>query len=103
VFVDTKYRRRSWPKTSWLAATATPEWLPRQPVDLVDDDDIDPAGPDVGEQALQRRPLQSAARPTIVIVGSGQYPALVALKASQASRCAAARVQCNRLLCRSDP
>src|SRR5215813_9037033 len=28
-----------------------------QPVDLVDDYDVDPAGPDIGEQALQRRSL----------------------------------------------
>ena len=34
----------------------------RQPVDLVDDEDVDPAGPDIGEQALQRRPLHIAAR-----------------------------------------
>jgi len=34
---------------------------PRQPVDLVDDDNVDPAGPDVGEEALQRRPLHIAA------------------------------------------
>ena len=33
---------------------------PRQPVDLVDDDGIDPAGPDIGKQALQGRPLQVA-------------------------------------------
>ena len=33
---------------------------PRQPVDLVDNDDIDPAGPDIGEQVLQRRSLQIA-------------------------------------------
>ena len=33
-----------------------------QPVDLVDDEDVDPAGPDIGEQALQRRPLHIAAR-----------------------------------------
>ena len=53
-----------------------------QPVDLVDDDDVDPAGPDVGEQALQRRPLHVAARePAIVIAGPGQYPALVPLAA----------------------
>jgi hypothetical protein len=31
-------------------------------VDLVDDDDADPAGPDIGEQALQRRQLQIGAR-----------------------------------------
>jgi len=36
--------------------------LSRQPVDLVDDEDVDAAGPDIGEQALQRRPLHIAAR-----------------------------------------
>src|SRR5258706_12967327 len=35
---------------------------PRQPVDLVDDDIVHRAGPDIGEQALQRRPLHIAAR-----------------------------------------
>ena len=35
---------------------------PRQPVDLVDDDNVHRAGPDIGEQALQRRPLHIAAR-----------------------------------------
>ena len=55
---------------------------PGQPVDLVDDDDVDPAGPDVGEQALQRRPLHVAARePAIIVAGPGQYPALVPLAA----------------------
>src|SRR5258705_10155079 len=53
-----------------------------QPVDLVDDDDIDPAALDVGEQALQCRPLHIAARePAIVVVGPGRYPALVTLAA----------------------
>ena len=32
-----------------------------KPVDLVDDDDVDPAAADIGKQALQRRPLQIAA------------------------------------------
>jgi hypothetical protein len=32
---------------------------PSEPVDLVDDDGIDPTGPDIGEQALQRRPPSS--------------------------------------------
>jgi len=33
-----------------------------QAVDLVDDDDVDPALLDVGEQLLERRPLHGAAR-----------------------------------------
>src|SRR5439155_15269084 len=49
---------------------------------LVDDDDIDPASLDVGEQALQSRPLHIATRqPAIVVAGPGQCPALVALAA----------------------
>src|SRR6202023_1165462 len=53
-----------------------------EPVDLVDNDDVDPASLDVGEQALQCRPLHVATRePAIVVAGSGQYPALVALAA----------------------
>src|SRR5262249_55513715 len=52
------------------------------PVDFVDDDDIDAAGPDVGEQPLQRRSLQVAAgEPAVIIAGSRQHPALVLLAA----------------------
>src|SRR6202030_2382537 len=55
-----------------------------QPVDLVHDHDIDPAGPDIAEQILQRRSLYITARePAIVIAGFGQYPALVALAADE--------------------
>src|SRR5208282_2327381 len=51
-----------------------------EPVDLVDDDDVDPAGSDIGEQVLQRRTLHVAARePAIVEAASGQYPPLVTL------------------------
>src|SRR5207244_4310950 len=53
-----------------------------EPVDLVHDDNVDPASPDVGEQALQRRPLHVATRePAIIVAGPGQYPALVTLAA----------------------
>ena len=49
----------------------------RQPVDLVDDDDVDPARFDVGDQALQRRALQRAAGEAAVVVAVGhQQPAL---------------------------
>src|SRR5712672_704433 len=55
-----------------------------QPVDLVDDNNVDPAGPDISEQALQRWPLHIAAgESAIVIAGSDQYPALVALAADE--------------------
>src|SRR5438270_547156 len=55
-----------------------------EPVDLVDDHDIDPPGPDIGEQALQRWPLDIATRePAVVVAGSGQYPAFVALAADE--------------------
>src|SRR5208282_6627892 len=55
---------------------------PGQPVDLVDDHDVDPAGPNIAEEVLQRRSLYITARePTVVIAGLGQYPALVALAA----------------------
>src|SRR5437762_11634871 len=51
-------------------------------VDLVDDDDIDPASLDVGEQSLECTPLDVVTRePAIVVAGSGHYPALVALAA----------------------
>jgi len=53
---------------------------PRQPVDLVDDHDVDAAGLDIGDQVLQGRPLQIATRePAIVIALSRQHPALVPL------------------------
>src|SRR3989440_6559244 len=55
-----------------------------QPVDLVDDHDVDPAGPDIADQILQRRSLYITARePAIVIAGFGQYPALAALAADE--------------------
>ena len=47
-----------------------------QPVDLVDDDDVDPPGPDVGQEPLQGRPLQRAA---------GEAAIVVAVRASGAS------------------
>src|SRR5439155_7663801 len=53
-----------------------------QPVDLVDEDEIDPGSLDVGEQTLQRRALHVAARePAIVVAGPGQCPAPVTLAA----------------------
>ena len=51
-----------------------------QPVDLVDDHDIDLAGADIGKQQLQARPLHIAAGTPAIVVGLGQtHPALVAL------------------------
>src|SRR5271166_1573652 len=62
------------PRLKWLhqrpAGGARGSHLPDQllglahfpAMDLVDDDDVDRAGPDVGERALQRRPLHIAAR-----------------------------------------
>src|SRR5580704_10866545 len=53
-----------------------------EPVDLVDDHDVDAAGPDISEQALQRGPLNIATRePAVVISVSAQNPALVLLAA----------------------
>ena len=52
----------------------------RQPVDLVDHDDVDQPLLDVGEQPLQRRALQRAAGEAAVVVGlADQRPALGAL------------------------
>ena len=51
-----------------------------EPVDLVDHDDVDQPLLDVGEQLLQRRPLQRAAGEAAVVVGvADQRPALGAL------------------------
>ena len=48
-----------------------------QPVDLVDDHDVDPAGLDVGHQALQGRAFQRAAGEAAIVVAVGnQQPAL---------------------------
>ena len=47
-----------------------------EPVDLVDDHDVDPAVLDVGKQSLQRGPLQRAAGEAAVVVTVGnQQPA----------------------------
>ena len=43
-----------------------------QPVDLVDDDDIDLAGADIGEQQLQGRSLHIAAGTPAIVVGLRQ-------------------------------
>src|SRR5262249_13169057 len=65
-----------------------------QPIDLVDDDNLDAGGSDVGEQSLQRRPLQLAAgKPAIVITGSRQDPALVLLAADIGLASIALRLQ----------
>ena len=48
-----------------------------EPVDLVDDDDVDQPGLDVAQQPLQGRPLQRAARDPAIVVAVGQgHPAL---------------------------
>jgi hypothetical protein len=55
-----------------------------QPVDLVDDHDVDPAGSDMGEQMLQGGSLQIAAgEAAIVIAGSRQHPTFVPLAADE--------------------
>ena len=51
-----------------------------QPVDLVDDDQVDLAGADIGEQLPQGRAFEGAAGDAaIVIQGGQQHPALMAL------------------------
>ena len=53
-----------------------------QPVDLVDDDDIDPAVPDVRQQSLQRGALGRAAGiAAVVVAGADQGPAVMGLAA----------------------
>ena len=53
---------------------------PAQPVDLVDDDDVDPPDLDIGEQALQRRALQGGAGDATIVIKVGKCsPALVLL------------------------
>ena len=51
-----------------------------QPVDLVDDHNIDTSCRDVGEQPLQRRPThRRAGEPAVIITGAQAHPAFVAL------------------------
>ena len=51
-----------------------------QAIDLVDHDDVDPAGADVGEQPLQGRALDRAAGEAAIVVGRpDQDPALMGL------------------------
>src|SRR5205823_7698262 len=51
--------------------------------DLVDDHDVDPSSPNIGEQVLRRGSLEIAARePAIVIAVSRQMPTLVLLAAN---------------------
>src|SRR6516225_10011657 len=51
-----------------------------QPVDLVDDHDIDPPCRDVGEQLLQSRPAhRRAGEPAVIIPRAQAHPAFVAL------------------------
>ena len=49
---------------------------PREPIDLVDDDDIDQPCLDIPEQALQSGPLQRGAGDAAIVVAIGhQHPA----------------------------
>ena len=45
-----------------------------QPVDLVDDDHVDPSGLDIVQQLLQRRPLHRAAGKAAVVVAVADQP-----------------------------
>ena len=45
-----------------------------QPVDLVDERNIDLAGPDVGQELLQRRALERGAGECTVVVAAGDQP-----------------------------
>ena len=51
-----------------------------QPVDLVDDNNIDPPGRDVGKQPLQSGPIhRGAGEPAVIITGGQADPAFVPL------------------------
>ena len=55
-----------------------------QPVDLVDDHGINPPRGDVGEQALQRRPIyRRAGKPSVVITSGQAHPTFVPLAADE--------------------
>jgi hypothetical protein len=51
-----------------------------QPVDLVDDDHVDLAGSDIGQQLLERRPLHRTSRKAAVVMSfSGELPSFMRL------------------------
>jgi hypothetical protein len=56
---------------------------PGQPVDLVDDDNVDPAVPDVRQQPLQCRTVgRTAGIAAVVVTGADQGPAVMGLAAN---------------------
>jgi hypothetical protein len=65
-----------------------------QPVDLVDDHDVDPPGRDVGEQPLQSRPIRRRAGEPAVIISLGQAcPTFVPLAGDEGFAGLARRLQ----------
>ena len=53
---------------------------PRQPVDLIDDDHVDLAGPDILQQLLERRPLHRTSRKAAVVIAfPDKLPSLMGL------------------------
>src|SRR5215469_2884014 len=73
-----------------------------QPVNLVDDDRIDPPRSDVGEQPLQSGPIDRRAGEPTVIISLGQTcPAFVALAGDEGLAGLALRVQRVELLLKS--
>jgi hypothetical protein len=70
-----------------------------EPVDLVDNDRIDPTRRDVREQPLQRRPVhRRAGKPAVVITCAHANPALVALAGDEGLTSFALRLQRIELL-----
>jgi hypothetical protein len=67
------------------------QWA-REPVDLVDEDDVDPAGLEIAQQPLQRWAFHGATgKPGIVVAVADKDPALMFLAQdvrNAASRCA---------------
>ena len=65
-----------------------------QPVDLVDDDRIDPTRRDVGEQPLQSGPIhRGTGEPAVVISRAQAHPALVSLARDESLAGLALRLQ----------
>ena len=65
-----------------------------EPVDLVDDDRIDPTRHDVGEQPLQSRPIhRRAGEPAVVVTSGYACPPLVALAGDESLAGLALRLQ----------
>jgi hypothetical protein len=72
---------------------------PSQPIDLVDDDDIDTTIADIIEKRTQRRPIHGRTRePAVIVAFANQHPALVPLALNIGLASLALRIEAVELL-----